>query len=35
LNFFNIYSIEVAEFMIRLAEDKAVGTYNAVGPSEK
>tara|TARA_B110001469_G_scaffold58311_1_gene56016 strand:- start:2922 stop:4070 length:1149 start_codon:yes stop_codon:yes gene_type:complete len=26
---------DVAEFMIRLAEDKAVGTYNAVGPSEK
>lgn len=26
---------DVAEFMIRLAENKAAGTYNAVGPSKK
>jgi 2'-hydroxyisoflavone reductase len=26
---------DVAEFMIRLAEEKKAGTYNAVGPSEK
>lgn len=26
---------DVAEFMIRLAEDKIVGTYNVVGPSEQ
>lgn len=26
---------DVAEFMIRLAENKSAGTYNTVGPSEK